>query len=93
MPAPIPIAIAAAKAIRNLRRGASPAMSPVTIPKVLGFPSRSRLKIIHVSAAEAAAVFVVTKAFAAKPPITHHSSVEQAILSNYARDEVKILRI
>src|SRR5437867_156379 len=45
----------------------SPATAPLAAPSIVGFPEWFHSANNHVSAAVAAAVFVVTKAFAAKP--------------------------
>src|SRR5258705_8103201 len=45
-----------------------PATAPAAAPSTLGAPLCSHETVIHVSAPIAAAVFVTTKAFAARPP-------------------------
>src|SRR5881275_661099 len=45
-----------------------PATAPAAAPSTLGAPLWSHETVIHVSAAIAAAVFVTTNAFAARPP-------------------------
>src|SRR5687768_14783981 len=46
----------------------SPAIAPIAAPRTLGAPLCSQLTVIQVRAAMAAAVFVTTKALAARPP-------------------------
>src|SRR2546430_13967315 len=45
-----------------------PATAPAAAPRTLGAPLCSHETVIHVRAAMAAAVFVTTNAFAARPP-------------------------
>src|SRR4030042_791412 len=69
MEATIPIGIAARGVIYPAAgvTVASPAIAPVTVPRIVG-RRYIQLIIIQVKAAAAAAVLVVTKALAARPP-------------------------
>src|SRR5512135_3817613 len=70
MPAATPIRIAASGPT-NPEAGvivASPAIAPVAAPNIVGLPRWSHSMITHMSVAETAAIWVVTKATVLSPP-------------------------
>src|SRR5205823_5480586 len=80
-PAPKPISMAAGTVTKPEAgvTAASPATAPAAVPRTLGRRCTSQPRVIHVSAATAAAVLVTTNASAASPPLV---SAEPALKPN-----------